>query len=217
MQDAGADSVADGALIFAEDVTDAVAETVFADSAWDGGDSFVPSDSASSTCEQGTQEPSRQTVRLVVTNQTTTDRFLVDRGWECDAFRIASPGGSPLPLQLTTQCPCECPSPGPAGPSSVERLSPGASFTLTWDARSISTCAETVDCAAQGWPNTPPGSALVASAAPVPAGTYVATVVAFKALPMSCSGSGPMISCAVGAGRRLRHSRWARSRSARRT
>ena len=189
------DAVADVAADVASSASDATV---------DAADAMPPPDAApdgaGSTCDAGAQSSSRQTVSLVVTNQTTADRFVVDLGWQCDALRFAPPDGGPLPLQLVPQCICECPNPGAAGPASVERLAPGASITLTWDARSITTCIETVDCVAQGWPNTPPASALVASAGPVAAGAYAATIAVFKALPANCSGAGPMIACSVGGG-----------------
>lgn len=143
-----------------------------------------------STCDVASV-PSVQTVSFVVSNGTNVDQYVVKSGNLCDPYAITA-AGSPLPLPLTLgfQCPCECPNPGASGPTELERIGPGESVTLTWDARVLDTCAETVDCVAMGWPGMGMAKQLVAGASPAASATYEAEVAFLDAVPGGCVARG---------------------------
>jgi hypothetical protein len=143
--------------------------------------------------------PSRQTVTFELSNQTGADRFVVTQGWYCDDFGIASgPGGAALPLELGFQCLCECPNPGPVQATAYHRVAPGASYRLTWDARSLVTWSELYDCATHGWPGVPPQNEVFGAHQPVGAGPYRVTFAIEQTLPSRCSPtSGDDYTCTM--------------------
>jgi hypothetical protein len=145
--------------------------------------------------------PSLQTVHLVVTNASGADRYLVTAGDLCDAFSVSFSHQAPLPLSLGFQCICECPPPGSARPGGLRRLGPGESYTLAWDARSLTTCTRTYDCSTNGWPGMGSVSEFLGASAPVGPGSYSATIGALTSLPQGCSsGDGTAFSCPIGYG-----------------
>jgi hypothetical protein len=144
---------------------------------------------------------SRQSVRLVVTNTQAADRFLITRGNYCDPFAVSFSQEAPMALSMGFQCLCECPSPGPARPGALRRLAPGESFTLSWDARSLTTCTEPYDCATGGWPGAGTVSNVVGSSAPVGPGRYSATIGALTSVPQGCSSAdGTTYDCPLSYG-----------------
>jgi hypothetical protein len=162
-----------------------------ADSASDA--PFAPD--TTSSCNPGPDTPSRQTVQIVVTNRAAADRYLVTEGTFCDPFSVSFSQQSPMHLTLGFQCLCECPNPGPARPATLHRLAPGDSFTLSWDARSLVTCTETVDCSTEGLPGLGTASQVVGASQPVGAGPYSVSVAAVTAVPQGCSGDGTTFTC----------------------
>jgi hypothetical protein len=159
-----------------------------------GGDAPSSADAATA-CGPGASVPSRQTVEVVVTNQAAADRYLVTAGTFCDPFSVSFSQQNALPLTLGFQCVCECPNPGPARPATLHRLAPGESFTLRWNATALTTCTETVDCAAMGWKGLGTASQLVGASAPVGPGPYGVSVGALAAVPQGCFGDGTTFNC----------------------
>lgn len=134
-------------------------------------------------------------VSILVTNQASSDRYLVTGGWYCDSFEIRTSSGA-LARNVGFQCICECPNPGSAAPNALRKLAPGESFTLTWDASMLATCSKAVDCSAEGWPNLPPATEVIGGSQPAPAGDYTAVAAALTALPSGCNSSdGTTYSC----------------------
>jgi hypothetical protein len=167
--------------------SDAPSESSTADA--DSGDASVVPDAAT-TCAPGPDTASRQSVAVVVTNDATADRYLVTEGNWCDPYAFSFSQEAPLALNIGFQCLCECPNPGPARPGALHRLAPGESFTLTWDARSLVTCSQSVDCATLGWPGLGSAPEVKGTKSPVAEGSYWVSVAALTAVPAGCSGDG---------------------------
>ena len=160
------------------------------------GDASIVSDGAT-TCSPGPETASRQSVAVVVTNNATADRYLVTAGNWCDPYSFSFSQQAPLALNLGFQCLCECPNPGPARPGGLHRLAPGESFTLTWDARSLTTCSQSVDCATMGWPGLGSAPEVKGAKSPVAEGSYWVSVAALTAVPAGCFGDGTTFSCTM--------------------
>jgi hypothetical protein len=146
------------------------------------------------TCPES-DVPARQTVQIVVTNSSPFDRYLITGGTFCDPFSVSFSHQAALPLAVGFQCICECAPPPLPGPSALRRLMPGDSTTLSWDARSLTTCTATVDCASQGWPGVPNKTQTVGALRPVQTGPYDVSVYALHAVPKGCQGNGTVIDC----------------------
>jgi len=131
---------------------------------------------------------SRQKVTFAITNNATSDRWVVMRGMFCTTFSI---GG--LQLQTGFVCGCECPNPGSARVDAYKRIAPGATYELTWDARALVTYEEALDCSMWG-----PGAAQKVTRGvlqPVKAGSYTATIALEETVPTKCSVSGDEATC----------------------
>lgn len=151
---------------------------------------------------QKSDSPSLQTVSLVVKNETVVDQYLITEGTLCDELAVTPVGQSKaLPLRLGFQCLCECPNPGSPRPARLHRLGAGDKATLTWDARALTACSNSIDCASRGWPGGGKAQELVASYAPVTSMALEAKVAAVTALPAGCtSADGTEFSCLSGFG-----------------
>jgi hypothetical protein len=145
--------------------------------------------------------PSQQTVHLVVTNASGADRYLVTAGNFCDPYAVSFSHQAAMPLSLGFQCLCECPNPGPARAAALHRLAPGESFSLSWDARSLSTCNQPWDCGANGWPGGGIQNQIVGASRPVGPGDYSVSVGALTSVPQACSSAdGTTYDCPMGFG-----------------
>lgn len=91
--------------------------------------------------------PSTQTVNVTVTNASGTLAWLITRGQYCDPFSISGAA-----LSEGYSCVCECPPPPPPSASYYTRIPVGGTMTMSWDARALADCTESVDCAQRGWP-----------------------------------------------------------------
>ncbi len=134
--------------------------------------------------------PSRQTVRFHVSGTG----YLVTSGTDCGAFEVARLEGDSidqLQLGLGYQCICECPAPPPARANGYAALDPSSTVDLTWDARSLTTCSESVDCAERGWPGGPITTVLHGVPSPVTSGTYYATLLIADEPPADCLEGEP--------------------------
>jgi hypothetical protein len=147
------------------------------------------SDTGPTTCDLPDGQTSTHAVSIIVTNGTTSDRYLVTEGWFCDPFAIAANGVN-VPLSLGFQCGCECPAPSPPAPNRIYRLAAGETHTLTWDESVLVTCTETINCESQGWTGPPMyASTLRGGSLAAPPGPYTVTISALAALPSNCTVS----------------------------
>jgi hypothetical protein len=162
------------------------------------GDTSIVADTAPACAPANA--PSSQNVEIVVTNSGTADRYLVTAGTWCDPYSISSSQKAALFLNLGFQCVCECPNPGAPGPSTLHRLAPGESFSLTWDARALTTCTESIDCATMGWPGLGTAHELIGGKTPALPGLYWVSVGALTALPHGCAGDGTTFGCQANVG-----------------
>jgi len=171
------------------------------DEGGNGGGASVELKPDGGTCQRS-DSPSLQTVSLVVKNETVVDQYLITEGTLCDEFAVTPVGQSKaLPLRLGFQCLCECPNPGSPRPARLHRLGAGDKATLTWDARALTACSNSIDCASRGWPGGGKAQELVASYAPVTSMALEAKVAAVTALPAGCtSADGTEFSCLSGFG-----------------
>lgn len=160
------------------------------------GDSGVGSDAGGAKADASpppTEVPSAQTVTFHITNASNADRYIVVRGNNCTSAEIdrLSDGGQTLiPTELGYQCPCECPMPGAALPTAFQRLRPGESVTMTWDARGLTTWRQGTLCYDGPSPSPRPSSSVTGVLRPVEAGTYRITLGVELSLPAGCNGSG---------------------------
>jgi len=114
---------------------------------WDAGqhDSCPPGDTPPEAL------PSEQTVTFVIENDTTETYYAVVFGWFCDGFGVTTAAGVALPLSVGFECICECPNPGAPRGDTFVAIEPGAGWAFTWDARSLRTYTEVIDCNDYGW------------------------------------------------------------------
>jgi hypothetical protein len=150
-----------------------------------------------STCDGLAEEPSTQTVEVVLTNGAAVDRYVMVGASGCDSFiveRMGESGYEVVPQSVGYQCGCECPAPGPPGPTALQHIAPGDSLTLTWDARELEGCVEEIDCQeSYGFE----GTAMVAYGFPVPApsGEYRLTYRIYETPPDYCTSPGEDYGC----------------------
>jgi hypothetical protein len=142
-------------------------------------------------CSDVPQEvASRQTVTVVVRNDTTEDRYLITQGQWCTPFSVSALGNSG-PTELVLQgygladdiCSvggCDMTAPAP---TQVVLLRPGESYSLVWDARASAGCLAPITACPDF---VRPLSALE----PVPAGDYRITAHANVSPPV-CDGAFP--------------------------
>jgi hypothetical protein len=97
--------------------------------------------------------PSKQKVTFVITNQGTTDRFLVLDGQACTGFGVSRLSGTTwvrVALRLLADDEsCGCDGYGCddiRGPTVYQRLAPGAQSSIVWDARELTLWQEELDC-----------------------------------------------------------------------
>jgi hypothetical protein len=159
-----------------------------------GGDDGGPPDP---TCDGVEEQPSTQAVVITVTNQAAAERFVVlgSSGDECDTFsyaRVVDGEGQPLTMGVGFQCGCECAGPEEGYHSELQRLAPGESLTLEWDAREAAICISGYeDCGEEGY--EPYESA---RRSPVAPGDYVIGFRVVDALPAEgCELVGAQASC----------------------
>jgi hypothetical protein len=139
---------------------------------------------------------SRQTVTVVLTNTSTIEIWVPSSAWNCDLFSVQDSRGS-VPIGLGFQCICECPMPPPSYVQSYALLAPGASYTMTWDARRLVTWTEEVECPrGPGAPVTETEYHGVLQ--PVAADTYLMTVGYADSIPADCSRSQDVLTCNAG-------------------
>ena len=161
-----------------------------------GGCSFVSGPAASwPLCSEIPQEvASRQTVTVLVRNDTNQDRYVVTQGMSCTPFGVSSIGDAAATdlllrgyVHVMDSCyGCACDAVPPEVTQEV-LLSPGGTYPLVWDARTSVGCLI---------PNTgcPDRVHPVSVLQPVPAGEYRITVKLNLSPPL-CDG-GP-VDCTV--------------------
>jgi hypothetical protein len=117
--------------------------------------------------------PSPGNASFVLTNTATTDRYVVTKGYDCDAFAIDM-----LLLSIPFSCGCEC-APVVVTAMDLVALKPGESTTIAWDETKVvpyvgsNTCPADEGCA--------PIQDGVKQA--VPAGTYTASFLVTDKAP----------------------------------
>ena len=163
-------------------------------SAPQAGDSDVGLDSGGGA---HTELPSTQSVTILINNDSGEDRWVVTAGQFCTPFGIQKVGAGSLLLSMGFQCICECANPGPEHVSGYRHLRPGEAFRVTWDARDLTTFAESVDCATRGWASAGVQSVTSGVLRPVKAGAYSVTIGVEKTLPRDCTepASSGDVSC----------------------
>lgn len=144
------------------------------------------------------EQPSKQTVYFDITNDKSTEVYLVTSGRDCTAYEVQATGEAAA-LVLATFTPSDCPC-GVACDSNtragIERLDPGATRTLTWDGRHYDgyfiTKPDPCDATGEG---TIGETVFVASpAAPEP---YTVTVGWYLPPPCEYCGEQPTYAFAV--------------------
>jgi hypothetical protein len=123
--------------------------------------------------------PSRQTVTLIVRNDSAADRYLSLGGSWCHAYLVTARDGAE-PVRAGGSCPGQQRGDGViARAAMVGSLRPGA-WNLSWDAREMALCESArADC-----PHLTTTKGALQPAAP---GGYVASVVAYGTLPTWCT------------------------------
>ena len=133
------------------------------------------------TCEYDGDVAATRTVTFVVTNDTSTSKWLVTDAAGCEAIPVGVAGegdaGRLLLLPFDNTCNCECAGPGPKGPHLVTEIPPNVGLGIVWDARSYELCPFEEDCG--GFAASGNDSFLV----PVADGTYEAHLRFYEALP----------------------------------
>jgi hypothetical protein len=124
--------------------------------------------------------PSRQTVTLVVRNDSAADRYLSLGGSWCAEYVVTARDGAE-PGGARASCPGQQQGDGViARAARVAWLTPGTSWNLSWDAREMAQC----ESARAGCPHLTTKKGALQPADP---GAYVASVVAYGALPPWCT------------------------------
>lgn len=148
-------------------------------------------------CDGFSEEPSQQSVDVTITNGAAVDRYLMVSTYECDPQlieRLGSSGYEAVTQSVGFQCGCECPGPPAPGPRQLRRIGPAESITVSWDARELAVCIETVDCMeTYGFE----GTADIAHGFPQPApsGDYRITYQLFETAPTQCSETADGYEC----------------------
>ncbi len=130
---------------------------------------------------------STRQVIFQVRNTTREDRYLVLEGRDCVGL---DPGA---PQMLSFQCGCECPPPPTPHGRVYQRIEPGASFDLVWDARTLVTTPYDEFCGPPALGNTAPR--VHGAPQPAAAGAYTARVVFERSIPAGCIESAGELSC----------------------
>ncbi len=128
--------------------------------------------------------PSTQTITFRIQNDLLSDIYVVTSGWYCTPL---DPG---VPIALAFQCLCECANPGPPGPDQLQRLAPGGSYEITWDARRLDTYTHPVDCASRGWPGLGLAEETLGQRVPVSPGPRTVQIAFETQLPPDCMDDG---------------------------
>jgi hypothetical protein len=135
-----------------------------------------------------TELPSKQTVTIVVTNETATDRFVATATQGIAPFSVEplNPNADPLVLAEHDFCGCECNGVLPDAIIGLHRIRPGESFALQWDARVLvdDGCDATTDCG--NWSYT----AVHRVSRPIAPGSYGIGVKVFDSVPPDWSQDG---------------------------
>jgi hypothetical protein len=160
----------------------------------EGATDATSSDAACPTPVIVPSQPSTGTVSFVLTNVSTSERYVLDYAPLCDLFAIAG-----VKRSAPWSCGCECPM--PQVQMSFTHLAPAASVTLTWDGRGVSHYYDTYeDCSLFG----SPGCATIQNAAmaPVTAGSYQVTFEVAQMPPTSsqCVTTSTGFQCTLPAG-----------------
>ncbi|MFO0680211.1 MAG: hypothetical protein U0169_27055 [Polyangiaceae bacterium] len=145
-------------------------------------------------------DPVVHEVTFDVHNGTSSDVWVVEYGWFCDAFQIEeTPSFAHLDLSEGFQCGCECANPGPPFVQRYRRVVAGTTESILWDGRALESRFERLDCADAGWPGSPQKSIVRYTPRPAPAGNYHVTLPFARTLPVNCVAIGSSATCTYGA------------------
>jgi len=134
--------------------------------------------------------PPKQTVTFRIRNAAASERWLVTVGNACDAFSI--PG---VVQALQQACICECPALPTPFPAQLQHLAAGDTTTLTWDARSMATCTEEIDCSSWGGGKQ---SIQTGALQPILGGGHFHVEFAYDGiLPAGCVANGDRAVCSA--------------------
>jgi hypothetical protein len=199
--DAPHDALVDGVSSDAEGGSDGGVDGSDAESP-DGADGGMPdvaadapfSDASCPTPVVVPSQPSTGTVSFVLTNASTTDRYVLQSGVLCDGFAITG-----VTRSAPWQCGCECPM--PQVQMNFVHLAPGASAMLSWDGRDVTNYYDTYeDCSPFG----SGGCATIQNPIldPVTAGPYQATFEVAQHLPSTshCVATATGFQCTLPSG-----------------
>jgi hypothetical protein len=125
---------------------------------------------------------------VAITNGATANRYLMVSAFECEALqveRLGESGYETVAQSVGFQCGCECAGPLPPGPNELRLIAPDETTEISWDAREIDACTETVDCLeTYGFEGT--ASMTYGVRVPAPSGEYRLTYQLFESLPAHC-------------------------------
>jgi hypothetical protein len=150
-----------------------------------------------SDCSELAPIPSAQTVDVEITNGGAADRYVMVSGQSCEPVgveRLGQSGYEGVPQSVGFQCGCECAGPLPPGPNELRHLAPGATLTVSWDARELATCVAQIDCLEsygfEGYATMTYGARV-----PAPSGEYRLTYQVFETVPEYCYPFGDDFAC----------------------